>query len=189
MRLWIAALLLGATSLSLAACEGGGPETKAKSAAPAVVETPKRKPGLWKQVMTIQDIGATQTANLCLDRDTDAKLSWWAQQGVRGGCAKNEVAKQPDGSWSFASSCELVGGIQMRTEGTATGDFQNNYTVTARTTTTGAPMEQMNGTRTTVIEATWAGECPAGMRPGEMELPTGQRVDMIAMAAEGAAKP
>ena len=187
MRLWIAALLVGATSL--AACDSGTPETKEKAAAPVVVETPKRKPGLWKQVMTIQDIGASQTASLCLDKDTDAKLSWWAQQGVRGGCAKNDVARQPDGSWSFASSCELVGGIQMTTEGTATGDFQNAYTVTARTTTTGAPMEQMNGTRTTVIEASWVGECPAGMKPGEMELPTGQRVDMIAMAAESGAQP
>lgn len=189
MRLRIAALLLGATSLSLAACDSQAPETKAKSAAPVVVETPKRKPGLWKQVMTIQDIGASQTASLCLDKDTDAKLSWWAQQGVRGGCAKNDVAKQPDGSWAFSSSCEMVGGIQMTTEGSATGDFQTNYTVTARTTTTGAPMQQMNGTRTTVIEATWVGECPAGMKPGEMELPGGQRVDMMAMAAEGAGQP
>lgn len=189
MRVWIAAMLLGATSLTLAACEGETPESKTKAAAPAVVETPKRKPGLWKQTMTIEDIGASQVANICLDPDTDSKLSWWAQQGVRGGCAKNEVAKQPDGSWAFSSACELVGGVNMTTEGNAVGDFQESYTVTARTTTTGAPMAQMNGTRTTIIEASWVGPCPAGMKPGEMELPDGRRVDMLAMAAEGAAQP
>lgn len=184
MRLWIAVLLAGATSLTLAACDREA--SKAETEAPVVYETPTRKPGLWKQTMSIEDIGAMQTASICLDRDADSKVAWWAQQGVRGGCAKNEVNRQPDGSWAFASSCEMVGGITVTTQGTATGDFQTSYKVIARTTTTGAPMEQMNGTRTTVIDAQWMGECPAGMASGDMDLPDGRRINMLALAAEGA---
>lgn len=190
MRLWIAALALGASAMTLAAChknEEAAQKSAATAAKPAVVETPQRKPGLWKQTMSIQGTAIKQTASLCLDSQSDKKISWWAQQGVRGGCAKNDVQRQLDGSWKFTSSCEMAGGIKMETEGTATGDFSNRYNLTATTTTTGAPVAEMNGVRTVVIDAERTGPCPDGMKGGDVQLPNGQVVNMLAMATKSAA--
>lgn len=189
MRHWIAALALGASALTLGACHKAEEQKPATAAKPAVVETPQRKPGLWKQTMSIQGTDIKQTASMCLDNQSDKKISWWAQQGVRGGCAKNDVQRQPDGTWKFSSSCEMAGGIKMESEGTATGDFTSKYNVTATTTTTGAPMAQMNGTKTVVIDAEWTGPCPAGMKGGDVQLPNGQIVNMLAMATQNAASP
>ena len=192
MRLLIAALVIGASALPLAACNKKPAEQAGQAnvaAQPAKVETPKRKPGLWKQTIFVEDINALQTATVCLDADADAKMAWWAQQGVRGGCAKNDMRRQPDGSWKFSSVCEMAGGIKMTTDGTAVGDFQSKYEVKAETTTSGAPMAQMNGTRTVTIDASWQGACPAGMKPGDMELPDGRRVNMLEMAAKAPQAP
>jgi len=190
MRLWIAALALSASALTLAACHKADDQTTqnptATAAKPANVETPQRKAGLWKQSMSIEGTNIKQVASLCLDNQSDKKIAWWAQQGLRGGCGKNDVQRQPDGSWKFSSSCEMAGGIKMDSEGVATGDFGSKYEVKATTTTTGAPMAQMNGTRTVVIDAEWTGPCPAGMKGGDIELPDGRRVNMMAMAAKGA---
>lgn len=189
MRLWIAALALSASALTLAAChktDEGEQKTAVEAAKPTVVETPQRKAGLWKQTMSIEGTAIKQVASLCLDNQSDKKIAWWAQQGVRGGCAKNDVHRQPDGSWKFTSSCQMAGGITMDSEGVATGDFASKYEVKATTTTSGAPMAQMNGTRTIVIDAEWTGPCPSDMKPGDMELPDGRRMNMMAMAAQGA---
>ncbi|MGE5567084.1 MAG: DUF3617 domain-containing protein [Parcubacteria group bacterium] len=191
MRLLIAALLIGATALPLAACDKDSADKgdQANVAVRAPVETPKRKPGLWKQTMLIEGLDVVQSAKLCLDEATDSKVSWWAQQGVRSGCAKNDVQRQPDGSWKFSSVCQMEGGIRMVTEGSAVGDFDSKYEVKAETTTSGAPMAQMNGTRTVTIDAEWQGPCPADMKPGDMELPDGRRMNMLAMAAPAGAQP
>jgi len=183
MRLWMAAILVAGTALPLAACNRDEipKEDQAATAAPRkIYETPTRKPGLWKQVMSIQGTPISQTAELCLDPDSDKKLAWWAQQGVRSGCAKNEVTRRPDGSWGFSYACDMAGGIHTNTSGKATGDFQSAYTVTAESTTTGAAIPQMNATRTVVIDATWTGECPAGMAPGDMRLPDGRKMNVLA---------
>jgi hypothetical protein len=173
--------LAGAAALAVAGCNKH--EAAPNPYQPPKVETPKRKPGLWKQTIFVEDLNAMQTASLCLDAGTDAQVSWWAQQGVRGGCAKNDVQRQPDGSWKFSSVCQMAGGIKMTTEGTAVGDFQSKYQVKAETTTSGAPMAQMNGTRSITIDASWQGPCPAGMQPGDMELPDGRRVNMLTMSS------
>ena len=188
MRLWMAAILLGAAALPLAACNREAPKDESAGETPAqkVVETPTRKPGLWKQTMTIEGVDTLQGAKLCLDAATDKKLAWWAQQGVRGGCPKNEVIQNPDGSWSFSSVCEMEGGIKTTTEGQAVGDFQSAYQVKAESTTVGAPIPEMNATRTVTIDATWIGECPPGMKPGDIEAPDGRRVNLIEMSARAA---
>ena len=190
MRMARIAMLAGAASLALAGChKKEEQQATGNAAAPVKAETPKRKPGLWKQTIMIEELGAVQSASLCLDADTDSKVSWWAQQGVRSGCAKNDIQRQPDGSWKFSSVCQMAGGIKMTTNGSAVGDFDSKYEVKAETTTTGAPMAQMNGTRTVTIDAAWQGPCPAGMQPGDMDLPDGRRVNMQTMASAAGTPP
>jgi hypothetical protein len=177
MRLWIAALLIGATALPIAACNRQAAEEEA--AKPAVVETPVRKAGLWKQTTSVPGMGSIPAVGICLDAAADKKLAWWAQQGLRGNCDQNEISKAADGSWTFSSVCQSPEGIRTATKGTATGDFQSAYQVKAESTTSGAPLPDMNGTRNVTIDAVWSGDCPSNMKPGDMQLPDGNLVNLI----------
>jgi hypothetical protein len=194
MRLWIAALMIGASALTLSACHKKEAANAPAASAPATgaaakkapVPTPQRKPGLWKQTMSMEGLPFSQTVTLCLDAQSDKQVAWWAQQGARSGCAKNDVAQQADGSWKFSSVCELAGGVKMQSEGTASGDFSSKYRLTATTTTSGAKNEQFNGSHTVNIDAEWTGPCPAGMKGGDMQLPNGQIVNTLQMAPHNA---
>jgi hypothetical protein len=176
MRLLMAAILLGAVALPLSACD-----REATDEAQKVVETPKRKPGMWKQVTGIQGIGGIPAVHICLDEATDKKLAWWGQQGVRGGCAENDISKNADGTWSFDSICESPDGVKTTTRGVATGDFDTSYRIDAESTTVGAPNAEMNGTHHVIIDATWVGDCPNGVTPGDMQLPDGTLVNLVQM--------
>jgi hypothetical protein len=39
-------------------------------------------------------------------------------------------------------------------------------------------MPQANGTHKIAVEATWEGPCPGGMKPGDMEMPGGMRINV-----------
>jgi len=185
MSLWKFAAVAGVALVAMTACSK---EKEAATANPgaeaaAQVEVPKRKPGLWKQTMLVEGIDVIQTVHLCLDQASDAKLAWWGQQGFKQACSKNEIKKASDGSWSFSSVCEGAG-VKTTNDGSAVGDFGSRYQLKAESSTTGAPIPEMNGTRTITIDAEWVGECAADMKPGDMELPNGQRMNMLEMSGQ-----
>lgn len=178
MSVWKAGLVAAIAIVAVGACSKDSGEKAATGAKVAAVEVPKRKPGLWKQTMLIEGLDAIQTTKLCLDAATDAKLAWWGQQGFKQSCSKSEVKREPDGSWRFSSVCE-GGGVKTTNDGTAVGDFNSRYQLKAESSTSGAPVPEMNGSRTVTIDAEWVGECPANMRAGDIELPNGQRVNIV----------
>ena len=47
----------------------------------------------------------------------------------------------------------------------------------------------MNGAHKMAIDAAWTGPCAAGQKGGDMILPNGMTVNILAMSAGGAAKP
>lgn len=171
MRFAMATIMLGALALPLAACDRG--EEAAENVAPQVAETPKRKPGLWTQSTHAEGLGSLPSVSVCIDPETDAQLAWWGQQGVRGGCEKNQVTKNADGTWAFQSVCSTAGNIRTSAKGTASGDFDSAFAVDLETTTEGSPIPDLNGTRKVTIAYQWEGECPASMKPGDMRLPDG----------------
>ena len=177
------ALSLAAAAVLVAGCNGQKTDGAADTGAPAQVEVPKRTPGLWKQTMLVEGVDMLQTVKICLDEASDAKLAWWGQQGFKQSCSKNEIAKQADGSWKFSSVCEGAG-VKTTNDGSAVGDFSSKYQLKAESTTTGAPIPQMNGSRTITIDAEWVSECPTGMKPGDMDLPNGQRVNMLEVSGQ-----
>lgn len=184
MHTWKIGILVGVAALGLTACKRNDAEkTDKQIAAAPTVEVPKRKPGLWKQTLLVEGLDVLQTVQLCLDEASDSKLAWWGQQGFKQSCSKNEITRAPDGSWAFNSVCE-GGGVKTTNTGSAVGDFNSRYQIKADTTTSGAPIAQMNGSRTITIDAEWVGECPAGMKPGDMELPNGQRMNMLEVSGQ-----
>ncbi len=189
---WRIVLLAGAAGLALAGCgrqqvSPGQPPRPAAAALtaqlaePAPPTLPKRRPGLWKQ--TVIGSGATQVSRLCLDADADAKLAIWGSQTGGSICAEQEV-RPSAGGWAFHSRCDLNSSGTVVSDGVATGDFNSNYAVEVQSTTTGATAAQMNGAHKISIQAQWQGPCPVGMKPGDMSLPNGVKINMLRLGSE-----
>jgi len=155
-----------------AAAEG----PSASATAPAgPVALPQRKPGLWTH--TINATGVTQTMKLCIDADTDAKMTVWGQGVSKEMCARNVVTVVP-GGYAFESECDMGEMGRTSGKGTVTGDFNSAYTVKTTSTTTGSSMPQANKTSEMTLTARWEGPCPAGMKGGDakMTLPGGREM-------------
>ena len=66
------------------------------------------------------------------------------------------------------------------------GARYSHYKVDVTSTTAGGPMPQANGVHKISIEATWQGPYPADMKPGDMEMPGGMKINMNdAMSGKG----
>lgn len=189
------ALTMTAAVLVLGAC--GKKDDKAEQAAkPAAavaakasagsVGVPQRKAGVWKQTITMGEF--VQKSRICLDQASEAKLSAFGGQAAKDRCPQMNITPKAGGGWSFTSVCDVGAGGTTTTKGEITGDFNTQYRMEAQVTTEGADAPQMNGARTMVMEAVWEGACPAGFAPGEMELTTGQRVNLLTNEAMGGAK-
>jgi len=174
---WIAVGLAMAV-IGVAGCEGPKAPEAAVSAAEAR-PAPVRKPGLWKNSVLAEGAGGVQGVKICLDKEAEKILSLWGQGGSRGKCSVNEVSQRPDGRWTFNSVCEPGDGVKVSTQGSVVGDFSSRYQAQYRVVTNNAPDPAFNGEKIITIDAEWIGECPSGMRPGDMELADGQRMNVL----------
>lgn len=150
------------------------------SAAPSGAFTPpSRKPGLWEQTIALQTM--KQTTSICLDETVDQKMKWWGSQAGKGkqDCSEQSVKPHMGGGWEFHAVCKMGESGTVTSDGQATGDFGSHYTVDVTSTTAGSPMAQANGVHKIKIDAVWKGPCPADMRPGDMTLPGGMKMNMI----------
>jgi hypothetical protein len=171
--------------LALAAC-GKKTETAATVAttksvdltAPAAgpLTPPPRKPGLWVQKVSMAEM--QQSTRMCLDEATDKQMAWSGSQAAKSNCEQQQITQHLGGGWDFHSVCKSADGATITSEGLASGDFNSHYKVDVTSTTSGGPMPQANGVHKMAIEATWSGPCPAGMRPGDMEMPGGLKINM-----------
>ena len=173
--------------LALAACQKKA-ETAAATgtAAPAAATAPEagagpatpppRKPGLWAQ--TISTGQMQQTTRICLDAATEKQLVWWGAQAGGQTCSQQTVTPHAGGGWDFHSVCASPSEGTVTSDGVESGDFGSHYRVEATSTSAGGPMPQANGVHRMTLDAAWQGPCPAGMKPGEMELPGGVRMNL-----------
>ena len=171
-----------------AAATGDAPAATAAAPAP-MTAPPKRKPGLWSH--TISSAGVNQAMKVCLDADTDAKMTVWGQAASKEMCARQSFAPAA-GGFTFESECDMGSAGKTVSKGSVTGDFSSAYTVKVTSVTTGGSMPQANGTHETTLTARWEGPCPAGMKGGDasIALPNGQQMTinmekMTAMAGGG----
>ena len=59
-----------------------------------------------------------------------------------------------------------------------------NSILAAENTVSGASARHMNGVHAMTIEATWKGPCPADLKPGDMVLPGGMKINMMQIPAK-----
>jgi hypothetical protein len=182
--------VMTASALALSACgKKDAAKAPAASDAPAAGSStafvaPQRKPGLWSQ--TVTTAGMTQTAKICTDATTEAKLSLWGGQATKDMCSQQEMKRALNGDITFSSVCSMGSAGTITSTGTMTGDFSSKYVVNAKSVTTGAGAPQMNGEREMTMEAVWLGHCPADFKPGDMEVAQGVKFNILEMDPMGA---
>jgi hypothetical protein len=131
-------------------------------------EMPARKAGLWQLSMTVSGAPA-QNIRHCIDEKTDKQMQQLGQGMDRNACSRNEWRQDGD-RYIGESECRF-GPSTTTTKTVFQGDFSKSYKgeIEGRID---PPMGGMSQTRTT-ITARWVGACPAGWKPGDMEMPGG----------------
>jgi hypothetical protein len=180
MRVPISAGLAGVALCCLAGCGKPAPASSASASAPAAAPTasapspltaatlPHRKPGLWRQTMTMEGMNMPMpVTQMCLDAASEAKMSMFGQNMRRGHCDSESFSRNLDGSISYSSSCDF-GGSKTESHGTVSGDFNSSYTVVVDTKSQGGDARKMTMT------ATWIGPCAPGQKGGDVVMPDGK---------------
>lgn len=183
MRAAVTAVLVSALALSVAACnpekkkeDGSAAPGDAPAAAPSTPSSapagpngmPRRRAGLWETSISVQGEPQATTTQLCLDDATEARQSIWGGEMSREMCQKYEMNRQMDGSYRFASTCNMGSGGVTRSEGHATGDLTSNYTIKMKSSTSGAELAMLNRDQEFTITARRVGACKPGQRGGDM---------------------
>jgi hypothetical protein len=137
--------------------------------------------------MTVQTAGtpATRTRQ-CIDAKTDARLQQMGQGVMEGTCSKNVLRR--DGSrWVSESVCRM-GKSTITSRGVVTGDFDRELRMVIDSEYA-PPLMGMSKDQTTITQR-HAGACPAGWKPGDVEMPgTQQRMNVMEMPGAGGKPP
>ncbi len=172
-------ILAGAclAALTLAACDrtGAAPDAatdKATASAeapaalpaeapPGIDAAPKVSGGLWE--LTSRTPGMEGKVRTCFDPEIQGQSAVVAQGMDRRNCSRSDWRKTAEGH-AFDIACER-GGRLFVSSGTLTGDLTTAYVMKADSVisvdgdTRGAKQD---------VSARNVGECPAGMKPGEV---------------------
>lgn len=177
--------VFGVSAVLAASLLSGCGKEKAAKAPAGPVEKPVRKAGLWEQTVLIEGM-QPQHIRICADPAVEGSLPWWGRVVQDGKCTDIAGKRQPNGSWSFESRCEMGPAGTSGIRGTATGDFNSSYQVNVQINTAGANNPQLNGPRKLSNSFVWKGACPADWHPGDVEVAGGTRMnaDPTQVAAE-----
>jgi Protein of unknown function (DUF3617) len=153
--------------------------TDAGAATVALHAGPEIAGGLW--VQRVSDNRGARETRYCLDAAAAGALASFDRQ-LSGGCSRHEMARAADGSWHFSTSCDMGAWGKVSTEGVMRGDFARRYTVEAQSQTVGAAQAAADGPDRVKADVRRLGDCPAGMKPGDVILPDGahSRLDDLA---------
>jgi hypothetical protein len=173
-------LLALAVMAALAACNRTSQShTDAGATTVALQNGPHVAAGLWSQRVS-DSRGAAET-RYCLDAASAGALASFAHQ-LAGRCGRHDMAQAADGSWRFATSCDMGAWGKVSTEGVMRGDFARRYTVEAQSQTAGAADAAADGPGRVRADVRRLGDCPADMRPGDVILPGGAHTRLDSLA-------
>ncbi len=139
---------------------------------------PKRKPGLWEVSMQAPGLGTPMAMQQCVDAASDAAMQRRAMSGEPGAQCKHLSTKPIAGGVEVRGECTGPQGRQQIVSRMA-GDMNARYTVVNEVTFDPPRHGQAKAAMT--MEAVHKGACPAGMKPGEMQMPGMNAEQMRAM--------
>lgn len=129
-----------------------------------------RKPGWWEMQMVIS--GPTpqpiaQTMHICTDATVDQRQSPFGVNMNGPGCPAPTITRMAD-HWMISGACNQ-GAMKVTADAVASGDLDNRYHVDIDTHLDPPPAP--NAAEVKIgIDARWLGECPAGKKPGDVEM-------------------
>ncbi|MEQ1774342.1 MAG: DUF3617 family protein [Burkholderiales bacterium] len=132
-------------------------------------EMPKMKPGLWETTTATAGQkgakGQTSKTTMCINEAVQKEMMTFSQS-MGAQCSKNSTRR--DGNKYIGEAECTFGGSTMKSQSVATFTSDTAYRVESRATFS-PPMGGMSESSTTQ-EAKYAGACPAGMKPGDMNM-------------------
>jgi hypothetical protein len=153
------------------------------------LEMPARKPGLWQ--LRIEFAGRklpAQTVKQCIDAASDKLMNSSYTGGVS--CSKQDVSHS--GATMTIDTVCRSGPATNTSHVVVNGSFDSGYTMDVTSTRTGGPPVPglpPGGAMHTTITAKWLGPCAAGMRPGDMIMANGMKMNMLDMQKRMPHKP
>ena len=176
--------LLSAGALSLAAA----------AAALAGPTFPARKPGLWEMRSTEKSGGRESiSVQQCADTATDKALQEYglSQPKMNRKFCKEEMRNEAGKMLVHTEVCKQSD-TRMTRRIIISGDFNAAYRVESHTVYEPVP-KSAPPNDDVVAEMRWMGACPAGMKPGDMLMPGGMKMNVVDMTnlatATGVGKP
>jgi hypothetical protein len=166
---------------ALGACHRVASSPSAGSETISVASGPQQAPGLWSQ--SVSDRHGVSSLRYCLDKAAAASLAAFDRQ-LDGRCTRHDIAKAADGTWHFSTSCDMGASGKVATEGVMRGNFHTHYFVEAETQTVGASDSSANGPSRMLADLQRVGDCPTGMKAGDVILPGGGRSRLEQLAAD-----
>jgi hypothetical protein len=143
------------------------------TAASAADEYPPRKPGLWEVTVhnpAIPDV----TTKMCLDAETDQLFHKFSDSIRTHHCAKHDVKFTGDTVQSD-TSC-TAGGTTVTTSSTTKFSGDSAYHVDINIHFD--PPKLGHSDMSTSQDGKWVGDCPADMKPGDLMLPHGIKINI-----------
>jgi hypothetical protein len=146
-------------------------------------DLPTRRPGLWEITMQVTN-SPSQTMRQCIDEKTDQQMQRFGQGLSQQQCTKNTMQRDGD-RYVGESECKL-GPTVATSRSVFGGDFEKAYRGEVETRYA-PPMAGIAQSKVT-MSAKWAGACPAGWKPGDMEMPGMGRVNVNELMSSGPPK-
>jgi hypothetical protein len=144
------------------------------------LDLPPRKAGLWDVTTVVEKPAGVPmvTAQMCLDPATDRELMDYALK-LSGNC-KSLAAKREGKGLVIDADC-TIGGKATKSKVVLTGDFQSAYTARIEGTMDGGGKgpQSMLTTQT----ASWKGADCAGMKPGDITMFGGVKINIKQLKA------
>jgi len=161
-------LVVGA-SITIAAVQAAGLE-----------DLPKRKPGLWEMSMVSAEGKQGQmTSRVCIDTATDAALTRFGLGMMNQMCSKRDI--RVSGNVATIDMVCKIGESQQTSHSTITYTGNNAYRIDVRAHFEPPFLGKSDSTMTQA--ARWTGACPADMKPGDLVMGNGMRINLKDMAA------
>ena len=143
----------------------------------ALADTPPQlKEGLWEMTVTTSQ-GGTHTMKQCLDQATGASLLDMGSdvtKSMKEACSKNEFKKTSTGFETLAE-CKMASSV-VTSKGVFNGDFSSSYTGAVESTFAPPLFGQTHST--VKLAGRHLGACGADMKPGDMVMDNGMRMNM-----------
>jgi hypothetical protein len=132
-------------------------------------ELPKMKPGLWETTTATGaqkgGPGHMSKTSMCINESVQKEMMAFSQN-MGAQCSKNTTRR--DGNKYIGEAECNFGGSMMKSQSVATFTSDTAYRVESRATFS-PPMGGMSESSTTQ-DAKFVGPCPAGIKPGDMNM-------------------